>query len=85
MFIAGPHQLYAAIIRPALTNKGCMYVCIYVCKQRATNFQRFEDTLNKHVTKASPRYLLKVPPQPVEGEQSSWTKSLRMHVSCHTD
>ena len=29
MFIAGPHQLYAAIIRPALTNKGCMYVCMY--------------------------------------------------------
>ena len=31
MFIAGPHQLYAAIIRPALTNKGCMFVCMYVC------------------------------------------------------
>ena len=37
-------------------------------KQRATNFlapfQRLEDTLNKHVTlnKASPHYLLKVPP-----------------------
>ena len=29
MFNAGPHQLYAAIIRPALTNKGCMYVCMY--------------------------------------------------------
>ena len=28
MFIAGPHQLYAAIIRPTLTNKGCMYVSI---------------------------------------------------------
>lgn len=28
MVIAGPHQLYAAIIRPALTNKGCMYVCM---------------------------------------------------------
>ena len=33
MFIAGPHQLYAAIIRPALTNKGCMYVCMHVCNR----------------------------------------------------
>ena len=39
MFIAGPHQLYAAIIRPALTNKGCMYV-MYVCITRSSYYTR---------------------------------------------
>ena len=28
MFTVGPHQLYAALIWPALTNKSCMYVCM---------------------------------------------------------